>query len=277
MEIHFFKECLKTVAGYIKEFKIEITLAVVVALAGSLYICLSFGNRYGERLRTDTLNTYKSDAEIETDAENLVDNLYDKTYTLSKDIYLKYQVKNLGDTVGYCEMTTAVAGGNTSGRVNLTVTEVERLKEYPLIKKQYGGAYISLTVKVESLMAEDLLFRINALRCVLMDDSGYEVVDAENSIGGVDNGPKLEECGDRLDCYTWAFGSGGGSGQFVPVKANSVSIQHLMIKRGESKTFRMVFQIPEDILEDDSLSLTNGMVDSQREYSNTGFGIYLNR
>ena len=276
MEIYLFKECLKTVAGYIKEFKTEIVLAVVVALAGSLYICLSFGNRYGERLRTDTLNTYKSEAEIETDSENLMDNLYDKNYTLSKDIYLKYQVKNLGDTVGYYEMTTAVDGGNTSGRVNLTVTEVERLKEYLLIKKQYGGAYISLTVKVESLMAEDILFRINALRCVLMDDSGYEVVDAEHNIGGVDNGPKLEECGDKLDCYGLVFG-GEGSGQFVPVKANSASIQHIMLKRGESKTFKMVFQIPEDILEDDSLSLTNGMVDSQREYSNTGFGIYLNR
>ncbi len=269
-------KCREIIVGFIKEFRVELILALLVAVSGASYIWLTYTNTVKERaLRKESQNKYTFKVDIEEDSDNLIDTLYNDNYSVSKDIYLKYQVKNVGQTLGYYAIESSVDGGSSCGRVNIMVTEVEKLNEYPLFEKVEGGACIRLTIKAENLMGEDSLICANGWRCMLIDDNGYEIIGG-NQLECEGNSLKLEECGYKLKCYGM-YQKADNSVGYRPIAVNGSEMQYILFQKGESKTFKIVYYIPEKIVDDRRLVFTNGGALSSYAYENNGFSIYLNR
>lgn len=276
MVIKWCRQYKKFAVNLVREFKVELILGLLVAVLGTSYMLLSNRNIIREiELRRESVNTYPVKVDIGVDSDDLINTMYDSDYTVSRDIYFKYQMKNVGETLSYYETADSVAQNRINGRVNIAVTAVERLDECPLIKKVKGGTYIRLTVHMENLMDDDCLICMNYLRCILVDDNGCEVIDEAYKWDGFRECLSLEECGDRLDCYFLSFGN--GNGQFVPVGLNEARIQYILFKKGESKTFNLVYGIPEEVADDSRLSLSNAATVTDNVYNNKGFSIYLNR
>ncbi len=267
----------KTALRFIIEYKIEVILVILAVLSAAAYIFINGeDNRRKLELRGESNKLYSVKVDIDQDSDDLINVLYNDDYTVSKDIYFKYQVKCIGDTAGYYDWTDSAESGRVEGRLNLTVTEVEKPKECSLIEKVQGGAYIRLNVKLENLMAEDCVFYVNSWRLFIMDEDGYEVVNAAYTLNGSGFGPKLEECSDRLDSYFMLMGN-NGFGQYVPVKLNSNNMQWILLEKGKSITFNIYYEIPEEIVDDSRLVFSNGAVPRGYEYNNMGVSVYLNR
>lgn len=262
---------------FIKTYKIEAMLMIMVVLSAAVYILLNSENaRREEELRGESKRSYSAEVDIDEDSSDLVNTLYNDFYTVSKDIYFKYQVKYIGDTFSYYEIADSAVSGRVSGRINLSVTEIEKTEECSLIKKVQGGTYIRLNVKLKNLMSEDCVVSINNWRLFIMDDDGYEVIDSAYELNASGVGPKLEECGDKLDCYFLSFGS-TGVGQYVPVELNSHNMQWILLKKEKSITFNVYYEIPEEIVDDSRLVYSSGAALPGNEYNNMGFSVYLNR
>jgi len=267
--------CRKIIGRFIKEFRVELILALLVAASGASYICLTYTNTVKEReLRKESQNKFAIEVDIEKDSDNLADTLYNDIYVVSRDIYLKYQVGNVGSSLGYYATEVSAGGGRSYGRVNIAVTEVEKLKEHPLFEKVEGGACIRLTVKVENLMEEDSLICVNGWRCMLVDDDCCEIIGG-NELEYEGDSIRLEECGDKLICYTF-FPQIDNSTGYRPIAVNGSSIQYILFEKGESKTFKIVYYVPEKIVDDSRLVFANGGRGGD-EYMNNYFDIYLNR
>lgn len=262
---------------FIKKYKIEAMLVIMAVLSAAVYILLNSENgRREQELREESKRSYSAEVDIDEDSSDLVNTLYNDFYTVSKDIYFKYQVKYIGDTFSYYEIADSAVSGRVGGRINFVVTEVEKPEECSLIKKVSGGAYIKLKIKLENLMDEDCVVSINSWRLFIMDDDGYEVTNPAYQLNVSGLGPKLEECGDKLDCYFYSFGS-TGVGQYAPAELNSYNMQWILLKKEKSITFNVYYEIPEEIIDDSRLVYSSGAALPGNEYNNMGFSVYLNR
>lgn len=269
----------KTILRLIRNYKIEVILMILAVISAVSYIYISNENvRRKQELSKELKKTYSYQVYIDSDSDSddLLNTLYDGFYGMSEDMYFKYQVKNIGDTVSHYEVADSAVSGRAEGKINLTVTELEKPEECSLIEKVQGGAYIRLKVELENLMAEDCIVSINTMRLFIMDDKGYQIFDSAYELDTPGLGPKLEECGDKLDCYYYAIDM-SQVGQYVPIELNSKNHQWMLIKKGETITYNLYYEISETIVDDSRLVFANGAAHQKNGYNNMGFSIYLNR
>ena len=218
----------------------------------------------GEEFRF--IDTDASDAEMQKE-------LYKRFYFINEDTYFAYQVKRVGEAVSYFSYQLVPSGANCSACQSIKVISAEQSSEYPGIDLKEGYCALAVTVQFTNLCETDFLWLPVTTKVGILNDTSTFV---RNEYGST-FASVLQEYDSGQQFYVYSPGS-EGENVYAPENGDSEIIpKYIYIRPQESVTYKLIYEIPEELIDEKQLAVGDDTSAINGNYCNSGYRFYINQ